>query len=846
MYERLAADSRAMHYAQRRDYGIVEYPATSKNRTVMPFEELKRDARGKLLVLGHKAIMETLVPLVAGTTISMDMFFVQLLQRYSEEIRCKQSQGVRLAKLWHDPLTMFTALGCAAKIEARVRSSIMQSHSVDELMVAFEDCSVNQSASRALRKMFPGIFWSERRLSKASKDEDAAAVKLFGLPKAVENGYVLDIHRVSTYLMVWALTESAHPAAMDEVTTSPIQLMEEAQARQIAEVERIELRVEEVRKGSNERESSDEYDSSDEGDNTDDELSTLEQEEKKRTEEMARLERRLLKLGAAAKQVVVKKERAERTGICELGSEELCVTSVKQKCFGGGLAVEQLHREGIEEIDVLMKAVLDGRLILRHLMKSKQAQQAALMISCISSNSRVNSRKNIFGVGVCEGGECGAGGILAELCATIKQQRAGVDIGVPILVQPRAEPGSAPVLLTNVKVKPRWVIVPDGAMYFKVCEGKCGGSAKLPCPCCMVFKGNHTNEAYNIGFAFVVYTVQPGDTPNSIAGKTDMNYELLSIYNNTADKSSEASWKCLTTTDHNSTTPANSFTPSVDIKKFQPDEIIVKSRARRQKKIQIRVRLVREMNRPLTSVWSNAGIGWDMFCFCATHADCKLLEHQIFHLVRLSGFSPKKVNAWLLENGCKIEFDQKDKKYAKARFSTQNQCDLWFEDIETKDGRVPRYQAACEFFDPGNRSTLQVWKALVPLRKLYLLLYPTPEQQSMAKVYTLQYFVAYRLRYKSKDVHFYMHMMFAHATGMMDRFHSWGLLRNEGEENVNSEDKKYIECHSTRGGCGGNMCFDVIKYYTKKLFRTLKRTLVSHIGIDTTKLITIPFSNWLK
>ena len=125
-------------------------------------------------------------------------------------------------------------------------------------------------------------------------------------------------------------------------------------------------------------------------------------------------------------------------------------------------------------------------------------------------------------------------------------------------------------------------------------------------------------------------------------------------------------------------------------------------------KVQIRVRLVREIDRALTPVWSNAGIGWDMFCFCATHADCKLLEHQIFHLVRLSGFSPKKVNAWLQENGCRIEFDQKDKKYAKARFSTQNQCNLWFEDIETKDGRMPRYQAACEFFDPGDISTVQV------------------------------------------------------------------------------------------------------------------------------------------
>ena len=269
LYEKLATDSRAMHYAQHRNYGLNsnnDYPTTSRQmRTVVPFEGLKGDARGKLLVLGHKAITETLVPLVAGTTISMDLFFVQLLQRYSQEIRCKQSQGVRLAKLWHDPLTIFTALGCAAQIEARVRSTIMQSHSIDELMVAFEDCSIGQSAARVLRKMFPGIFWSERRLRKASKDEEQAAVELFGLPRAVENGYVLDIDRVSTLLIVWALTESAHPAVMDEATTSPTQLMEEAQAKQNAQVQRIELRLEEVRKGSNECESSDEYDSSDEG-----------------------------------------------------------------------------------------------------------------------------------------------------------------------------------------------------------------------------------------------------------------------------------------------------------------------------------------------------------------------------------------------------------------------------------------------------------------------------------------------------------------------------------------------------------------------------------------------------
>ena len=120
----------------------------------------------------------------------------------------------------------------------------------------------------------------------------------------------------------------------------------------------------------------------------------------------------------------------------------------------------------------------------------------------------MNSRKNIFGVGVCEGGECGAGAILAELCAAIKhQQQHGVEIDVPILVQPRTEPSVPPVLLTNVKVKPRWVIVPDGAMYFKVSDGKCGGTAKLLCPCCMVLKDLH-NESYNIGFAFVINFTQ--------------------------------------------------------------------------------------------------------------------------------------------------------------------------------------------------------------------------------------------------------------------------------------------------------------------------------------------------
>ena len=136
--------------------------------------------------------------------------------------------------------------------------------------------------------------------------------------------------------------------------------------------------------------------------------------------------------------------------------------------------------------------------------------------------------------------------------------------------------------------------------------------------------------------------MQAGDTPNSIAAKTDMNYELLCIYNDTtaAGKGSEAAWSSLTTADHSCTKPAKSFKPSFNVQGFQPDEVIIK-RQNRNKKLQIRVRLVREMDRPLTSVWSEAGIGWDMFCFCATHGDCKLIEHQIFHLVRLSGKSPK-------------------------------------------------------------------------------------------------------------------------------------------------------------------------------------------------------------
>ena len=269
--------------------------------------------------------------------------------------------------------------------------------------------------------------------------------------------------------------------------------------------------------------------------------------------------------------------------------------------------------------------------------------------------------------------------------------------------------------------------------------------------------------------------------------------------------------------------------PNLDPSKHNPDHVFKVSPGDEAK--EIRVRLVWGSPRPLKSMWTEAGMTWDDFGFCATHCDMRMVEWELFNLVRFSGKSETEVNDWFEKHGCRMVFKVGAKgRFLKTSFNGQNHVEKWFKDIDYNGVTMPRWKAAVSYFDPDmddpsqpDPSTVAVWETLIPLRDLYMCLYPTPEQQASIGVLTLQHFVAFRLRYKSNHVHHYMHKLFGHASRVMKVFKSIGLLRNESEEALNSEDKCYIQNHSRKGGCGSDMCYDVTRRHRRKIYRVVRQ-----------------------
>ena len=191
----------------------------------------------------------------------------------------------------------------------------------------------------------------------------------------------------------------------------------------------------------------------------------------------------------------------------------------------------------------------------------------------------------------------------------------------------------------------------------------------------------------------------------------------------------------------------------------------------------------------------------------ATHADSKITVTLI--------------NNWLKEHECKVELKTKDGKIEKPSFNGGYQCDLWFEKDNVYSDRS-RWQAFVEFVElkPAKRAKLaEVWRTYETVRALILKQMPTKAEREFFGAATFQHFVAYRRVYSARFVHLYSHLFFAHAPKMMERLGSIGLYRNEAEEAVNSEHKRYIDNHSAKGGFGRSMCLDVMMYSLRKMFR---------------------------
>jgi hypothetical protein len=856
--------SRAFHVETRRDSGNKKAPATHlQQRTLTTFDKLKKGGRQQEAILAQAyGLCKRLKIISGGSTASMQAMSIELFRRYTEKIKCS---GVRKEMIWGDFTVIASELRLFDSFKVKLLRSIKMSVEVEDLMVIFEQYGVRQDCARVLRKTYPHLFHAERQIAKCFALEVEAAIELCGEMTRYKNGYAQDFEKTLRALYTWALSEHCHPAALDETTESTQSMMESAydaiqvridkkslcllpleplellQSQAAAALEHARVNLDLTLDSEQEEHPTLEQQ---EFDDKDSELhiATVEcSEQRLMRESIQRLSDQQAKLK-------VKQEHADRIGMTSpltLPSDpEKNILSIKEKCFGEPILYHRLaalvQSEGARAaIRPWFKAVLDGRQILRMFIKNnKKSDQALLSVKALDSGTRVHSRKSNFGVGCCDHGENGADDMMEEFVGIIgKHAKDGCVLIEPVLSEDAA---AEPLLVEGIEVKPRWTIVPDGAQEYKCSAEPCGPAAKRCCALCYTLRDDHAKR-HSIGRAFTLYTIRDGDTLDAIFNAHDMDYDLGCVYNPDSSteegQNAEEAWAELTVRDvHNSsddfrdscTKPLLDWHPNLDPSKRDPFKAF--KVFPRDRPVQIRVRLVWDSPRPLKKMWIDAGFTWDDFSFCGTHCDMRMVEWPLFNLVRFSNRSEQEVNAWFAQYGCKMEFKIANTRWQKTSFNGQDHVEKWFEDIEYCGEEMPRWRAAVMYFDPDvddstapDPSTCAVWETLIPLRQLYLCLYPTPEQQGSMGALTLQHFVAFRLRYKSKDVHHYLHKLFGHGCRAMRNFKTIGLLRNESEEALNSEDKCYIQNHSRKGGCGSDMCYDVIKRHRRKIYRVIRQ-----------------------
>ena len=189
-----------------------------------------------------------------------------------------------------------------------------------------------------------------------------------------------------------------------------------------------------------------------------------------------------------------------------------------------------------------------------------------------------------------------------------------------------------------------------------------------------------------------------------------------------------------------------------------------------------------------------------------------------------SYYSVVAINGWLTFHDCRLQLKLKpDGSLDKPQFHGGYQCKLWF----APDNIQPEkkmWEAFVEYMEPtaDRRGALHnVWRTYDILRDLMSTQLPTIAERDQIGPLTFQHFLAFRRIYAVRHVHLYSHLYFAHATPMMQTLGSVGLFRNESEENVNSEHKRYVDHHSTKGGLGRSMTQEVMQYSQRKLYRAL-------------------------
>ena len=211
----------------------------------------------------------------------------------------------------------------------------------------------------------------------------------------------------------------------------------------------------------------------------------------------------------------------------------------------------------------------------------------------------------------------------------------------------------------------------------------------------------------------------------------------------------------------------------------------------KQGSISVRIRFVWPMDRPLISEFDDNGFTWLDFLTCAMHGDMRLAEWYVYHTICYSAKPLHEVNAFLIKIGSSLDLKIVKGKISTVTFQQHAKAKWWFEDnrwqklVEFCDGKMPEGKVS---------DTWVAWATYAELREIFITMHPTAKDRLRFKELTLDFFVAYRLKFSLvKHVSHYVHHLFAHATMLMDYWKSIGAYMLQGFEHLHSEHKDVIQ-----------------------------------------------------
>jgi hypothetical protein len=521
------------------------------------------------------------------------------------------------------------------------------------------------------------------------------------------------------------------------------------------------------------------------------------------------------------------------------------VTDIKEAVTG-----TLLHRQcdgSQEHIHAKAKLTADGRLIYRMLQTQLSSSQTAYTLKLLNSGLKVNSVTNTFNMGAHNGKDSieNMGPALEQINAWIKELKdEPLVIEDEVLLPNRS--GDGQIRASKITVYFDIVLCLDRATQFSLCPEACGPGAKKPCNRCGVVKDHHAG-CENIGMLCEVVTTKQNAclTVNKVAALFEMTPQHVRMVNSPkgvrgASKESKQESKALESAlqglsisralGADQTIPDT--TKPFDLSSFGDDEPIPDD-------VNIRVRLLWVQDRALAPELSS--LSWAEILLCSLHCRLRTTEALVDCLQRwsVSGSKVNEFNAMMRAENIRYTLTMKDGSAVRPKLQGYQTRD--FMKASQTDPNKKRYQVVIEALEDAeyHAATLRVWKTYENLMGLVDMQYPSPRQQGMIAAYTFEHMLAFRLRYGSEDVTHYLHTLFAHATSMMRKFKSIGLYKNESDECLHSEDKKFTEDHTHRGGCGIPLLKELMAFWRRKLYRACRgsRRLVS-AAITTTPAMT--------